>query len=282
MFKIGEFSRLGQVSVRMLRHYDALGLLAPSHTDPFTAYRYYTIDQLPRLHRIVALNSLGITLEQVGALLQVDGELSNERLRGMLALRQAELEQELADRAFQLRSVAARLQQLDDTPPPYEVILRPVEPLAIASVRACVPRVAEMSAFCAALYGRLYGALERRGLTHIGPELTLYHAEEYVETDLDTEVAVVVDPQLLAEGPGEDGLSFRALPEAPQAASLVFEGAYEDVGSAALALLGWVGARGLRPAAPLRELHRSGPAHPRGGPAVVPAVIELQLPVRLM
>lgn len=280
MFKIGEFSRLGQVSVRMLRHYDALGLLAPSHTDPFTGYRYYTIDQLPRLHRIVALNSLGITLEQVGVLLQGDSELSQERLRGMLALRQAELEQELSERAFQLRSVAARLQQLDTNPPLYEVIVRPLEPLTIASVRACVPRVSDMGVYCAALYGRLYRDLERRGLAHSGLELTLYHAEEYVETDLDTEVAVVVEHQLLAELPDADGLSFRTLPEAPQAASLVFEGAYEDVASAALALLGWIGAHGLRPGGPLRELHRSGPAHPGGGPAVTPAVLELQLPVR--
>ena len=55
MFRIGEFSRLSRVSVRMLRHYDQLGLLKPSHTDSFTSYRYYSADQLPRLNRIIAL-----------------------------------------------------------------------------------------------------------------------------------------------------------------------------------------------------------------------------------
>ena len=69
MFKIGDFSRLAQVSVRMLRHYDKLGLLEPSYTDRFTGYRYYTIDQLPRLNRIVALNDLGLTLAQISDLL---------------------------------------------------------------------------------------------------------------------------------------------------------------------------------------------------------------------
>ena len=68
MFKIGDFSRLAQVSVRMLRHYDKLGLLTPSHIDRFTGYRYYTIDQLPRLHRIIALKDLGLSLEQIGQL----------------------------------------------------------------------------------------------------------------------------------------------------------------------------------------------------------------------
>jgi DNA-binding transcriptional MerR regulator len=280
MFKIGDFSRLGQVSVRMLRHYDVLGLLAPSYTDPFTGYRYYTIDQLPHLHRIVALNNLGITLEQVRALLQTDGELSNERMRGMLALRQAELEQDLARRAFQRQSVAARLQQLDDAPPPYEVSMRPLEPLVIASVRACAPCVAEMASFCATLCGRLYRALEQRGLTPSGPELMLYHTEEYVEADLDTEAAVIVNPQLLSEPSAADGLGFRELPGAPQAASLVFEGAYEDISAAALALLRWIGVHDLCPTGPLRELHHSGPAHPDGGPVVASSVLELQLPVR--
>ena len=59
MFKIGEFSKLGQVSVRMLRHYDNLGLLKPSYTDKFTSYRYYNIDQLTRLNRRSAIKELG-------------------------------------------------------------------------------------------------------------------------------------------------------------------------------------------------------------------------------
>ena len=91
MFKIGDFSRLAQVSVRMLRHYDKLGLLEPSFTDRFTGYRYYTIDQLPRLNRIVALNDLGLTLAQIADLLGKDDKLPAEQLRGMLALRRAEL-----------------------------------------------------------------------------------------------------------------------------------------------------------------------------------------------
>ena len=46
MLKIGDFSRLARISVRMLRHYDEIGLLAPSETDCFTGYRYYDESQL--------------------------------------------------------------------------------------------------------------------------------------------------------------------------------------------------------------------------------------------
>ena len=47
MLKIGEFSRLSQVTVKTLRYYDEIGLLKPSEIDRFTDYRYYSLDQLP-------------------------------------------------------------------------------------------------------------------------------------------------------------------------------------------------------------------------------------------
>src|SRR5215213_1484384 len=93
MFKIGEFSRLSRVSVRMLRHYDQLGLLRPSQTDPFTGYRYYSAEQLPRLNRIIALRDLGFSLEQITGMLEED--LSAKQLLGMLKLKRAEIEEQM-------------------------------------------------------------------------------------------------------------------------------------------------------------------------------------------
>jgi DNA-binding transcriptional MerR regulator len=62
MFKIGDFSRLSQVSVNTLRHYDELGLLKPMQVDRFTGYRYYSIEQLPQLQRS-SFERLGFSLE---------------------------------------------------------------------------------------------------------------------------------------------------------------------------------------------------------------------------
>ena len=47
--KIGEFSRLGRVTVRALRHYEEIDLLAPEIVDRETGYRYYSASQLPTL-----------------------------------------------------------------------------------------------------------------------------------------------------------------------------------------------------------------------------------------
>ncbi|MFD3937000.1 helix-turn-helix domain-containing protein, partial [Streptomyces sp. NPDC058618] len=89
MFTIGDFAKHGRVSVRMLRHYDALGLLRPARVDPFTGYRSYEAGQLARLNRVIALKELGFSLDQVGTIL--DERVSAEELRGMLRLRRAEL-----------------------------------------------------------------------------------------------------------------------------------------------------------------------------------------------
>src|SRR6266496_2382683 len=111
MFAIGDFARHGRVSVRMLRHYDAIGLLRPAHVDPATGYRSYTAGQLARLNRIVALKDLGFTLEQVRAIL--DDKVGIDELRGMLRLRQAELQSQIATDSARLAQVEARLQIIE-------------------------------------------------------------------------------------------------------------------------------------------------------------------------
>ena len=47
--KIGEFSKMMQVTVKTLRHYEQMGLLLPAEVDEWTGYRYYTLEQMQRL-----------------------------------------------------------------------------------------------------------------------------------------------------------------------------------------------------------------------------------------
>jgi DNA-binding transcriptional MerR regulator len=111
MFTIGDFARHGRVSVRMLRHYDATGLLRPAHVDPATGYRYYTAAQLARLNRVIALKDLGFTLQQVRAIL--DEKVTIGELRAMLRLRRADLEAAITAAAARLAQVEARLRSIE-------------------------------------------------------------------------------------------------------------------------------------------------------------------------
>ena len=263
MYKIGEFSQLGQVSPRMLRHYDKLGLLVPSHNDKWTGYRYYTIDQLSKLHRIIALKDLGLSLAQIGELLESDDGMPTEQLRGMLRLKQNELMRDIEAGMWRLQSVQARLQELEqeESPSPYEIAVKSVAAQPVASIRMVVPHVAEMGYYCELLYGQLYGGLKKAKIKALQPEVTFYHTGEYRETDVDVEIASGVHPNYAAHENLDDRIFFREAPGHELVASLIYEGALAHMNAAILALLGWIGRHDHIIAGPLRELHLSGPVH---------------------
>ena len=70
MFRIGAFSKLTRVSVRMLRYYDNAGLLTPAVIDKFTGYRMYTTDQIPVLQKICLLRDMGFNVTEIGAVME--------------------------------------------------------------------------------------------------------------------------------------------------------------------------------------------------------------------
>ncbi len=159
MFKIGDFSKLAQVSVKTLRYYAQLGLLEPVWVDRFSGYRYYTLEQLPRLNRILALKDLGFSLEQIQQMLRED--LAASELRGMLRLKQAELERQLQDEQMRLKRIQARMRQIDQEGrlPAYDVVLKQIAPQWVAGLREVVADIYQVQS----LFARLHSALEMQG-----------------------------------------------------------------------------------------------------------------------
>lgn len=123
MFTIGDFARYGRVSPRMLRHYDAIGLLRPARTDPATGYRLYGAAQLARLNRIIALKDLGFTLQQVGAVL--DEQVGR-----------AELAEAAAAATARLARVEARLRSIESEGhmPADDVVIKTVPAVRVAEL----------------------------------------------------------------------------------------------------------------------------------------------------
>lgn len=248
MFKIGDFSRFSRVSVKMLRHYDEIGLLKPAHVDSFTNYRYYSADQLPRLHRIIALKELGFTLEQITRLL--DDELPVEQIKGMLKLKRAEIEQQLQAEERRLAQVEARLRQieLEEQLPAYDVIVRDIDPQWVASIRRPVH-------FEGDEVGDTFETIEayvaRYKARALAPPLTLYHDTEYREQGLDIEIAVPVNPTL----PGTEQITIYELPGVERMACTVHQGDYARLHQAFNMLQNWIEINGYRLAGPPREVY---------------------------
>jgi DNA-binding transcriptional MerR regulator/effector-binding domain-containing protein len=138
MFSIGEFARMGTVSIRALRHYDEIGLLRPAQVDPETGYRSYSADQLGQLNRIIALKDLGFSLTQTGKLL---GGITVDELRGMLTLRRAQLERELDEYTSRLLGVEARLRYIEgeDAMPADDIMVKKVPEMGVVAIGASAP-----------------------------------------------------------------------------------------------------------------------------------------------
>ncbi|MGI9606963.1 MAG: MerR family transcriptional regulator [Acidimicrobiales bacterium] len=138
MFKIGDFARLGGVSVRALRHYDEIGLLAPAAVDPDSGYRFYAASQLEVLNRIVALKELGFSLPQIG---QIVAGVTASEIRGMYRLRKAQLEEDLAAHQANLAEIERRLRTIEreGLVPDYEITVKPLPAARFAAVRVNAP-----------------------------------------------------------------------------------------------------------------------------------------------
>ena len=99
MFRIGEFSKMSKTTIKALRYYDEIGLLKPEQTDPFTSHRFYTTDQLLKLHRIQALRQVGLSIDEIRAI------INGQNVVSILEKRKAELMAELNEAEHQLSRI---------------------------------------------------------------------------------------------------------------------------------------------------------------------------------
>jgi DNA-binding transcriptional MerR regulator len=265
MFKIGEFSRFSQVTVKTLRYYDKIGLLKPAKIDRFTGYRYYSASQLPRINRILALKDLGLSLDQIAQLLEDD--LSPDQIRGMLRLKQSEIQQQVQEEQARLARVEWRLKQIEqeEMMPTQEVVIKKVPPIVVASVRDTVP-VTQIGQ----LFGEVFAYLDQHKVSPAGPTVGIYYDEEFHEEAVDVEAAVPVAEAV----PSGERVKGQELPAVEEVACIIHEGNFDNLSGTYGQLMAWVEANGYRLAGPIREVYVQFT-----GPDATNNITEIQLPV---
>ncbi len=248
MFKIGDFSRFSRVSIKMLRHYDEIGLLKPAHVDTFTRYRYYTADQLPRLNRIIALKDLGFSLEQIATLL--DDDLNAGEIRGLLKLKRAEIEQRLREEQTRLAQVEARIQQieLEDGIPPYDVVLRQIPAQNVASMREVVQ---VSSRRISRMFETVEAYVAEHNAREISPPLMIYHDADYREDHIDVEVGIPVSKAI----PAGESIILREISAVTEMACVVHTGDYGSMNKALNVLFNWIDTHDYNVAGEMREVY---------------------------
>jgi DNA-binding transcriptional MerR regulator len=252
MLNIGEFARLGQVSPRMLRHYDELGLLRPDEVDPDSGYRQYGVRQLARLHRIVALRGLGFGLEQIRQILSED--IANEELRGMLRLRQAQIEQTVGEEQDRLRRVEAHLRALEwsDIVELQDVVIKQTQPVRVAQASADGLTHADIGAAFGRLMPQVIAHLEAAGAE---PGISVGIYEDDGGTTPEGEIVLHAGFDIGDQDvPDSETVRVVQLPVI-EVATAIYRGGPDGIVAAWEALVRWIDDSGYRLVGDCRELY---------------------------
>lgn len=273
MFTVGEFSRLAQVSKRLLRYYDEIGLLKPIRTDEFTGYRYYSAEQMPQLNRILALKDLGLSLDQVQRMLS--DQISTDEIQGMLLLKKAEIEQQLQEELQCIRSIEARLQLLRsaEEDESFDVIIKSIPVQPVLSVRTMLDTLEGGMR----LFGQIMSALREK--SDDGLFFAILHSDGIEEGNLEVEIGRTISANTHVPVPLEDGLQlcFSELPAVETMATYAMAGPSANLLIAYSVIGTWAEANDYRLAGAPREVALHLPQADDWSDSIA----EIQFPVEL-
>lgn len=219
LFKIGEFSRLMQVTVKTLRHYEQKGILVPAEVDEWTGYRYYTIDQMQRLCSILDLKALGFSLEEIRDLFEDDSHSPDiDQLSDKISEteRQLRLLVRRRDQLLQWRDSRKKLNTME------QFTIQSLPEIIVASHREIIPN---FEAIGPMLVNKVAPEMQRLGCKCPPPGycFTLEHNKEYTPTNIDIEYCEQVEEPF----EGSSVVQCKTIPAVSMALCMKHYGAYE-------------------------------------------------------
>lgn len=219
--KIGEFSKLNMVSTKTLRHYEEIGLIAPFEIDKWTGYRYYTVDQLSKMNRIIFLKKLGFSLEEIKEIFDDGREMPSVN---EIRLKLEDCNKELniiTKRATELSMLENKLQKKEIM---QQIFIKSLPAVTAATHRRVISGYHELFNLCPNVIGP---EMARLGCECAAPEycFTIDHNDEYCSTNIDIEYFEAVKERK------EDSkmIQFKDIPAVKTAACINHYGVYETL-----------------------------------------------------
>lgn len=267
MFRIGEFSKLTQVSIRMLRYYDEVGLLTPAEIDQWTGHRLYSVEQIPRLNKILYLRDSGLNVSEIALALTMD----EQSLLAQLNKKRIEIENAIQSEQEKLRKIELAKNEMQDGKGElhYNISVKSIPAYHVLSLRRVVPTYysegdlwQELSTFAAA-----------QKVEISGNTFSIYHNTEYRETDVDIELCAPVRKTGMAKVP----FCFRMTEAVPYMACIMVYGDFANIKGAYLAFANWLQENSeYKMATPMRQIVHRGPWNEDDPDKYL---IELQIPL---
>ena len=217
--KIGEFSKMMQVTVKTLRHYEQRGLLLPDEVDEWTGYRYYNIAQMQRLNTIRGLQRQGFTLEEIKELLEEGAQIpSIELLTQKIEATERQL-QLLVERRSQLLNWIDSHKQIKTM---EKFSIQSLPEIIVASHREVISDYRALGMLCV---NKIGPEMQRLGCQCPPPGycFTIEHGKEHSPTEIDIEYCEQVEEM----GTDSSIIQFKRMPAVAKALCMKHMGPYE-------------------------------------------------------
>jgi len=233
MLKIGDFSKLSRISIRMLRHYDNIGLLVPDDIDRFTGYRYYGEAQLPLAGRITVLKDMGFSLNVIVEILKTYDD--PRALKNYLMLKQTELGEQAEKTHRQLHVLETTIQRIGkgEYTMKYNVSTQEMPQRFVASLRQVIPSYDQEGM----LWEQMMRETAPQNLQYANPcmSLAIFHDKDYKEHDVDVEIQISVR----GEYTNTEHVVFKTT-QPVLVASATYTGGYDQLTDVNIAVANWV------------------------------------------
>lgn len=235
LLSIGEFSKMCKVSTKTLRYYEEIGLINPDEIKPKTGYRYYSIRQLKKMIFINRLKSYNFSLEEIKAILELEEEQAEEKLRSAFNRKRKEIQEKLNDFEYTLKQISNDILNLERGIPimsyldNIEVQLIETQPQNILYMRKLMSSD-DYAAGYRKYFSRLYEKIATEKLTMVGEPMTIYHSSEYNPAGNDTEFAIPIEEVVKGTKDLAGGLCAKS----------VLKGSYSELTSVFAKLREWV------------------------------------------
>jgi len=248
--KIGEFSKLMQVTVKTLRLYEQKGLLMPDEVDVWTGYRYYRFSQMQRLSTIRLLQGMGFSLAEIKEIIDTDSFVPPLE----------QLEQKISDCEQQLHILQGRLQLLLALRDSRKKIItmekftiQTLPSIIVASHREVIKNWQAIGQMCTDVIAPEMHRLSCR-CPMPGYCFTVEHNKEYKPTDIDIEYCEQVEVM------GQDSaiIQFKRLPEVPTALCMAHHGPYDRFYESYTELFRYIEEQGYRVVGQHRTVYVDG------------------------
>lgn len=268
MLKIGEFSKLTQVTVRMLRYYDEMGLLKPLQIDPWTGYRMYSITQIPVLNKIIYLRDSGFNVAEIaGALNREEDSCAVERLDK----KHEEIRREIEAAQQKLKKIELARAELQSCRNEmyYNVSIKSIPSYQVLSLR----RTVENYYAEGHLWKEMEAFITEKNIAVTGLNFAIYHDLDYREEDVDMEICVPVARM----GEDAEGFTFRNTEPVSIMASTMVYGPFENIAGAFQNFSNWLlNNQEYQFAGTSRQIVHRGPWNEKGPDAFL---TEIQIPL---